>query len=253
MRNRSPGGQQTGLTLLELLVAAMLATLLLLGLVKLVTVAGSAARLQDNQASLHDQARYASGLLATAIHQAGYAPDPWETTTVLTAIAPGTADGGVGRSDRLVVQSWSDLNCFDNTNPVRDGDGRPRFYLRESTFDMNGSGHLARTCRYGPSRTELVSQVRRQGLVPGVESFQLLFGDDSNGDGSVDRWVRAGDWSGEAAVLAIRAGLLISGPDAVADSRPESFGLLDTIVDAGNDGRLRKTIEFTSVLRSHVR
>ena len=51
----NPGARnfrQSGLTLLELLVAMLLAAVLLLGLVQLVTVAGSATLLQDNQVTL---------------------------------------------------------------------------------------------------------------------------------------------------------------------------------------------------------
>ena len=253
MKHRSSTFRTSGLALVELLVAALLAASILLGFVKLVTAAGSATRLQDNQAALHDQARYTQGLLADAIHQAGYSPTPWNRETDLAAIAPETADGSDGRNDRLAVQSWSDLNCFDNRNPDLDSAGQPRFYLRESVFDVNGSGHLARTCRYGPSRSELVSQVRRQGLVPGVESFQLLFGDDSNGDGNVDRWVRAGDWSGEVAVTGVRVGLLLAGPDAVLEPRTESFAVLDRSIDTGYDGKLRHVTEFTAALRGQVR
>lgn len=239
----------SGITLIELLVALLLTAILLLGLVQLVTAAGAATQLQDNQAQLQDQARFAMRLLADAVGQAAYSPEPWNTHFEIEAIAPATMDGVSKSGDRLVVRNWSDLNCFDNRNPDKDG-GKPRFYIRESTFDLNSSGHLARTCRYGPSLAELITQVRRQGLVPGVESFQLLFGDDQDGDGNVDRWVHAGDWSDENRVLGIRAGLLLAGPGSVAEARAHVYDILDVQYGSRADGKLRQVVELTLAVRS---
>ena len=237
------------MTLIELLVAMMLTAMLLIGLVQLATAAGSATRLQDNQASLQDRARYVANLLSVAIQQAGFSPEPWNTALERLAIGPGTADGFSANSDRLVVTSWSDRNCFDNVNPERRSDGEPLFYFRESTFDLNSSKHLSRTCRYGASSTELVTQVRRQGLVPGVESFQCLFGEDVDADGHVDRWVQAGKWQDERQVIGVRVALLISGPDGVVPPSTKTYDVLDTRKTAPADGRLRELIGLTLAIR----
>jgi type IV pilus assembly protein PilW len=241
-----------GITLIELLVALLLTAFLLLGLVQLVTAAGTAMRLQDNQAQLQDQARFAMHLLADAVGQAAYSPEPWNPDFEIEGIAAQTMDSVSANSDRLVVRSWSDLNCFDNRNPDTQS-GKPRFYIRESTFELNGSGNLARGCRYGPSLAELVTQVRRQGIVPGVESFQLLFGDDQDQDGNVDRWVRAGHWSNERRVLGVRAGLLLAGPGAVVETGTRVHDILDVRISSRADGKLRQAIELTLALRSRRR
>lgn len=237
------------MSLVELLVAMVLTAILLLGLVQLVIAAGSATLLQDNQAQLEDSTRQAEAQLRRAVGQAGYRPEPWNTVFDGMAVAPGTADGVSAHSDRLVVRGWSDLNCFDNRNPDMDAEGKPRFYIRESTFEMNGSAHLTRSCRYGPSDAGMISQVRRQGLVPGVESFQLLFGEDSDSDGSVDRWVRAGQWSEESHVLGIRVALLLAGPDRVMDPLEQRFEVLDAYRNRGTDGRLRNVLELSMAIR----
>jgi type IV pilus assembly protein PilW len=240
---------QQGLTLLELLVAMFLTSILLLGLVKLVTAASAATRLQDNQALLQDQARVALRLLTPAVSQAGYSPAPWNPTYLIEAIAGGTADGVSSHGDRLVLRGWSDRNCFDNRNPETGGDGKPLFYLREQAFDLNSTGHLARSCRYGPTEASLVTQVSRQGLVPGVESFQLLFGEDSDADGNVDRWVRAGNWTDEKQLLGVRAGLLLAGLDPVTEPRSLTYQLLDTSRRPRADGKLRQAFDMTLAIR----
>lgn len=238
-----------GMGLIELLVAMLLTAILLLGLVHLVTAASSATLLQDNQAQLQDSARQVEALLRRATGAAGFSPEPWNTAYGGDAIASSSADSVSPHSDRLAVRGWSDLNCFDNRNPDTGANGRPRFYIRESIFERNGSGHLTRSCRYGPSDNELVTQVRRQGLVPGTESFQLLFGEDSDQDGNIDRWVRAGQWSAEDRVLGIRVGLLLAGPDRVTDSRKQRFDILDTSRTGGSDGRLRTVLELSLAIR----
>jgi type IV pilus assembly protein PilW len=243
----------SGFTLLELLVALLLSVLALTAIVQLVTSAGGATKLQDNQAVLHDRVRYAERLLGRAIGEAGYSPRPWDTSLSIPAITQESTDAATPGGDRLVVQAWSDRNCFENMNPDRDADGNALFYLRRNRFDLNSSGQLTRQCRYGPSEESLVTQIRRQGLVPGVEAFQLRFGLDEDGDGAVERWARAEDWSEERRVRAVRAGLLIAGPDAVVDAERGSFMVLDTTVRASADGRLREVLEITRALRSRVR
>ena len=249
MRSRISARAVSGLALIELLIALFLAALLLTGLVHMVSSANSATRLQDNQAQLQGQVRYAFRLLSSTISQAGYRPRPWDPEYSIDAIVDRTQDNVSMAGDRLVLRTWSELNCFDNQNPVSDAQGNPAFYIRETAFDVNSSGHLARECRYGPSTAELTTQVRRQGLVPGVESFQLLFGLDHNRDGYVEQWVRAGAWSDQARVLGVRIGLALRSDDAVVDAASGEFSLLDTRLSNPPDGRLRTVLEITAAIR----
>lgn len=253
MTAMAPFLRQRGLTLIELLVAMFLTAFLLLGLVKLVSAAGASTMLQDNQASLQNRVRFAGQVLAEAIASAGFSPAPWNTDLTLSAIGPQTADAVSASGDRLALQAWSDLNCFDNRNPDIDGNGQPRFYIRESVFDLNSTGYLTRTCRYGPSPADLVLQVRRQGLVAGVEAFQVLYGEDGDLDGSVDRWVRAGQWSDERQVMGVRAGLLVAGDDEVRQPAERVYRVLDATPRTRRDGRLREAAEFSLAIRGRVR
>ncbi|MBT8050832.1 MAG: PilW family protein [Gammaproteobacteria bacterium] len=242
--------EQRGLTLMELLVAMAISAVLLLGLVKMFTALGSAARLQENQAILQDRERFAARFLNEAIASAGFSPQPWQSSPARRAVTPETTDHLTGSSDRLVVQTWSDRNCFDNLNPDRDGHDRPLYYLRITAFDLNGRKYLTRSCRYGPSPASLVLQVRRQGLLAGVESFQTLFGLDTDEDGNVERWVRGGGWSEEGNIRAVRIGLLLAGPDPVGEKTRRDFRVLDTLRTALPDGRLRRKTELTFAIRS---
>jgi len=238
-----------GLTLLELLLTLALTAVVVLGLVQIVASTSAAGSLQRNQAQILDHARFAFETVARAIRQAGYRPEPWSADYDPESIAAQTLDAASANGDRLAVRSWSDLNCFDNRNPDLDGESQPRFYLRETIFDLTRSKHLARECRYGPNASELVTQVPRQGLVPGVESFQLQYGEDSDQDGNIERWVRAGQWSDPRRVLGVRIGLLLASEDAVAEPQARAIEVLDVVTARPADGRLRRLFEFTVAIR----
>lgn len=241
-----------GMTLPELLIALALASVLALGLVQIASAASAADRLQRNQAEVLDRARFALGKLARAIRQAGFRPEPWNPAFAAGALADDNSDAVAPSGDRLSLRAWSDRNCFDNLNPDRDGAGRPRFYLRVQAFEVSAAGQLAHTCRYGPAMDALTTQIRRQGLLPGVETFQVLYGHDDDGDGGADGWVRAGQWSDPRRVLGLRIGLLLAGDDAVVEPGETAYDVLGDIVHVPADGRLRRLFEFTVAIRGRA-
>lgn len=240
---------QAGLTLVELLVALALTAILMLALVRYATAAGASHRLQDNQALFQDQARVVFRMLSTAIGEAGFSPAPWNPSTGTGDPFAGSLDGVTARSDRLVVRALSDRNCFENLNPETGADGRPAYFLREQSWDLNDDAQLTRTCRFGPDESTLVTQVRRQGRVPGVEAFRLRFAVDGDGDDNADRWVAAGDWSDPRQVLGVRIGLLLRGADAVVEPVAGVHDVLGVSVRSPADGRQRSVLEFTVAVR----
>jgi prepilin-type N-terminal cleavage/methylation domain-containing protein len=245
-------GHGSGFTLLELLLAMALAALLILGLVQIVSATSTAGSLQSNQAQILDHARFAIAVLSEAVRQAGYRPEPWNGAYGPEALTPQTANGVTANGDRLAVRSWSDLNCFDNRNPELDSDGHPRFYLRESVFDLSRDYGLTRLCRYGPDAADLTTQIRRQGMVPGVESFQVLFGEDGDLDGNIERWVTAGQWGDPRRVLGIRIGLLFASEQAVVEPLTQEYEVLDAVATATADGKLRQVFDFTVAIRGRT-
>ena len=247
------GRATPGMTLIELLVATALAALLILGLVTIVSATSAASLLQRNQAEVHDNARYALDFMARSVRQAGFSPQPWDDAFSSEALTAETAEGGPGSSDRLVLRSWSDRNCFENRNPDLDPDGEPLFYIRESLFDLTGDKHLAHRCRYGPSPAELTTQIARQGLVRGIESFQVQYGEDANADGNIERWVKAGEWSDPAHILGLRIGLLAASEDNPAEPVANEYQVLDATVSRPPDGRLRRVFSIAAAIRGRTR
>jgi type IV pilus assembly protein PilW len=240
------------MSLLELLISLALSALLLLGLVQIASAAASSTRLQRNQAQLQENARLAITVITRFVREAGYSPEPWNPVRRLAGLTRDSADSLPGGGDRLAVRSWSDLNCFDNRNPELDALGQPAFYIREAMFDLNSGNGLTWQCRFGPSEADMVTQIRRQGFVQNVESFQVLFGEDTDGDTVIDRWVQAGGWETPDRVLGMRFGLLLASEDKVTEKDNREFRVLDTTFKKKADGRLRRVFEFAAAIRSRT-
>jgi type IV pilus assembly protein PilW len=238
--------------LLELVIALALAALLVLGLVQIAAAASSSTRLQRNQAQLQENARLVFNTLSRVIHRAGFNPQPWNPQFPALGITEASLDSVTATGDRLAVRDWSDLNCFDNRNPVEDPSGNPLYYIRESVFDVNTDRSLTRQCRYGPSLIDMTTQIRRQGFINNIESFQVLYGLDADQDGSIESWVAAGEWGDLRHILGLHVGVLLASPDGVAEKMPQSYSVLDATVDRPADGKLRRVSEFISVAGGHV-
>jgi len=233
----------------ELMLVILLSAVLITGMVQIVSAASASFRLQDNEAEVMENGRHAMAAIGRLVRQAGFSPQPWNDDYSREGLTVGTADRVSNRSDRLVFRFWSDINCFDNRNPVVDSGGDSVFFLRESLFDLNGNNDLAHTCRYGPSASELVTQINHQGMIRNVDSFQALYGEDTVGDGQVDRWVTGGGWAAVDRVLAVRIGLLLHSSDEVLEFSRRTFDVLDQTYTTRADGHIRQLFVFTTWIR----
>lgn len=235
----------TGMALVELLVAMLIGAILLTGLVQIAASARSSFRLQEGLAEVQESGRFVMDSLGSILRQSAFTPEPWSDTTDPVGLTSDTMDSSSTRGDRLVVRTWSDRNCFGNLNPARDGADLPRFYLRESVLELNGSNNLAHTCRYGPSADLFVTQLQRQGLVENVEAFQAQYAEDTDGDGEADHWVGGNDWLDERRVLGLRLAVLIKSSQSVTEPASRVYQVLDESITTSADGKLRRVFTLT--------
>jgi hypothetical protein len=230
-----------------------MASFLMLGLVQMAAATSRGLKLIESLSESQQGGRFAIDQMRDVVMAAGFDPEPWARETALPGLAEGSADGSASGSDVLAIRQLSDRNCYGNLNPVSDESGRPDFFMRESTFEHSTSGNLAHSCDFGPEGGTLVRQINRQGLVRGLESFQVLYVEDSDGDRRADRRVRAGQWGAPEQVLGVQIGLLLATEDPVGPEAPAAFTVLDQAVAPPEDGYLRRvwttTIPFGSKLR----
>lgn len=122
-------------------------------------------------------------------------------------------------------------------------------YFEQYYVGTGASGEPALYLRTGLMSGTNVGQVSDIELIEGIEDMQILYGEDSDGDGTADQW-------GDAAsvtmpdVVAMRVSLLSrSVDDNVAPDQPNiTFGG----ATYGGDGRLRRVYTFTSAIRNRV-
>jgi type IV pilus assembly protein PilW len=237
------GPSSNGISLLELMIALAISSLLSLTMIHMASATRSSFRLQESLAELQENGRYFADLTAYQLSDSAYHPQPWLHDSTPIGLMADSADTG-SNSDKLVSRSWSERNCFGTPNPAMDGAGQRRFYLKESTFELNSSS-LALTCRYGPDATDLTTQINRQGAIADVEVFQALYAVDLDGDELVDDWIRAGEWRDPSQVHAVRLGILSRSRESHGSLSPTSFRILDFDYTAPADGRLRREISYT--------
>lgn len=218
---KTPVTRQRGLTLAELLVAMTLGLAVLLGAGTLLVGSTRAHAALLQSAEIDDSGRYAIDALARAVRLAAHVdwehqPDQSDaapariagldarsltrTGAGITALAPDVANG----SDVLAVRfpgsgappqgDGATLDCAGF--PVhRDEEGWSIFYVAR-----NAQGENELRCKYRGA-----SNWSSDAVAGRVDSFQVLYGLDLDGDGAPERYVNAG------AVAALDAALAPAG------------------------------------------
>lgn len=213
------------------------------------------------------------------------------TLTDLKKVAPEDAStafstsGVYQKSDALVLRFFGASDTVTPANPdntMRDCSGRPIPYPT-ANWDVGISAFHVKTVNGEP---ELIcvsynpdgGTVSSTQIIRGVETFQVMYGVDTDGDDVPDRWLSANSaWNGFGAspnwnnVVAIRVGLVLRGPigsgqgQSTTPSENDLYplgkdftgsstedGLKFTPANA-NDGRLRRAFSATFMLRNSVR
>ena len=242
-----------GFSLIEVMIGMFLSTILMSGVIALMSGSASAYRLLLSQGQLEESGRYSRGVLVAHISQAGFQPDPWLNLPGFSALTNESQDSGSSAADQLGLQRWSRSNCYGNDNPVTAADGLPAFYLLQSRFSVNNANNLAITCRYGANASQLTTQINNLGLVEDVESMQVLYAEDRDGDEIADGWVKAQAWADESNVLAIKVALLLSSGHPFDEASNRQITLLDESVMTPADGHLRSVKVLMSGIRGRLR
>jgi type IV pilus assembly protein PilW len=238
-----------GVSLLELLMAMLIGAILLIGLAQVVAAARSSFLLQESMAELQEGGRFAIDNLAAVLRHAAYTPEPWQGAGEPVGLTSETRDAVSSKGDRLAMHTWSERNCYGGDNTVTDANGRPRFYLMESILTLSSSGNLAFTCRYGPSASAFVTQVLNQGLLENLEALQALYAEDLDNDGQADRWVKGGQWLDQSRISGLQIAVLIRSDQVVTDGASRSYTVLDKVINAPADGKLRRVFTYSQALR----
>ena len=246
-------GSQRGFSLMEVLIGIFLSTVLMSGIIQLMTGSVSAYRLQLNQSQVEESVRFARDVLNSHITQAGFQPEPWQNPSGFKALTDESLNAVSSTTDQLGLQRWSRYNCYGNENPVMDDDGQPAFYLLQTRFKINDANNLAITCRYGPDAFSLRTQMNNFGLIEDVESMQVLYAEDRDGDEIADGWVTAQTWLKESNIRAVKVALLLSTKQAFDQAASTQITVLDETINPPADGHLRSIRPLIAAIRGRLR
>lgn len=308
---------QGGLTLIELMVALAISLLIVIAAASFFLNSSKTRETQEAASLLQDNARYATEILTKSIEQAGYQNYAWGSlgaTVRREVVAPsdsqpdirgynmsatgtdGTdSDNGshnrstnrVNNSDTLVVRyqgsgaspgDGSMIDCRGQPQPESSA-SNSRAY---SIFEVRQSSAVSEPelrCKFWDA-TLATPAFRVESIVRGVETFQVMYGVDTDGDSFIDRWLNAAQVnpSGDSTALvdwgkvkSVRVGMVLRTPNRVADAVPSAgalsplganfnsattdqyVGVVTAPVEgefSTNDGRLRKVVTFTVNLRN---
>ncbi len=292
-----------GFTIVELLVSLVISSLIVLASTAFFVGSSRSRDAQDAAGLLQDNARFLTEILTKNIQQAGYQnyiygtpgatgrrevftpPDGEPDIRGYNNTAAGSSDmldngvhnrtaNRVNNSDTLILRfqgsgtpaDGSMVDCLGRPQsaPVAQGD---RVY---SVFEVRAGtgtgGEPELRCKYFNFTTGITSI---EPIVRGVETFQLMYGVDTDGDTFVDRWLNASQVDAAnqwPVVKAVRVGLVLRTPDRVTLGSPAgtytplgaNFTQNNTtdpgsqLVISTDDGRLRQVVTFTVNLRNQL-
>jgi type IV pilus assembly protein PilW len=101
----------------------------------------------------------------------------------------------------------------------------------------------------------IASDPSSQELVEGIENMQFLYGEDTNGDRSVDTYVNAASVTNWEDVRSVKIGLLVSTIEEIRgmDENNEIYDVLGTNIGPANDLRIRRVFTATVGLRNRLK
>jgi type IV pilus assembly protein PilW len=226
-----------GFSLVELVIALLLGSLITLAAVQLFGVNQRTFITQQNLTRVLDDGQLALRFLSHDLRQAGYSGGPVTTLPgVVFGGADGSEDGAV--HDRITVQYSGTQDCQGSVSasPVQ----------VVNIYQVNAAGEL--TCQGSLSGAAPVA------LLSGVEGFRVQYGIDTTQDGAQGpfRFVGADQASSSGRpIVAIRVGLLlaVSSP-SLATGEERSWYVLDREIEVGEDQVLRRAFHTTVMLRN---
>lgn len=252
---------RNGFSLVELMVALLLGSLISIAATQLFLVNRQTENLQEGLSLIQDQGRFIFSYLTRDLMQAGYddlaAIEPFEFDA---SKAHHSRDGD--RYDELVVKLNGGLNCR----------GTPQTYPMIKRYHVSNNKNLICAETYRNPATGAWEASDSETLIDNVEAFQVLYGIDFDtrigqaGYGYADAYADASsirlalDNGAPMRIVSVRFGLLLSSdrPAGLDPARaPDAIQVLDRAISEEqgvtlDDGRLYRTYTSTVALRNQV-
>ncbi len=244
MNNGSLKNRQQGMTLIEIMVALMLGAFLLAGVMQIFLSSKQTYRIQDNMSRMQENGRFAMEFISRDIRMADY-KECFSDISIGGEVF-GSDNLGLNGSDRITV-----LQKDDDCTP-----GNPDVFSAITFFinaDTSGQPALYRVTATGSTvplttvaiDTAVPLATANQVLIEGIESMQILYGEDTDLDGTPNYYVDADAGDGVG-------GDVVDMDEVVSVKITLTVRSLDNNLTNTGDGRLRRTFSSTIVLRNRL-
>jgi type IV pilus assembly protein PilW len=230
----------TGFSLVELLTALAISTLIVLGIGQAFISQKVSYQAQNGLSRVQQTGRFVVEYVGNDIRRAGFPGIVEEASTFFNAIIPSlSADGGGNASDTLTLMYRTTTDCLGVATPVY-ADGEQYAKNRYSIV----SGNLVCTT-FDEADTQISSDV----LARGVQNMQILYG--LNNQFVSASTLAAGDW---ANVTGVRAAFLVNSVDDTTDfTDTNTYALLNAdALGPFNDTQRRRVFTTTSTMRNRL-
>jgi type IV pilus assembly protein PilW len=254
--NQRAAARHAGFTMIEMLIAMTLGLLLVVVIGQVFVTSKESYRTTEDLSRLQENARFAVAQLTRAIRMTSFTTDPLADRAVVFPVGALTGVDGTGIvPDQITVRyqgsgaaaaDGSILDCQGNAIKADDL-AVVRFYLAAG---VNGANALF--CDNTGTTGIVPAQIE---LAPDVENMQILYGEDTDADGTANRYVErttVGTLDYEK-VVSVRLMLLVRSANEVAASvNSNTYDLLGTVFDPVDDRRLRRVYTATITLRNRA-
>ena len=244
---------QKGFTLVELMIALTIGLILLLVIGTVFSSSRQAFRVQEDNARIQENGRFALEVIGRSIKQAGHAEIPFTGFKVaFTGAAIAGTEGVAGAADTITLQYDSaigDQNCI-GTGVVAGDIIQNHFNLDAANAELQclGTNGAAPAVPGAPP----VGSV----LVENIEDLQVLYGIDTTGDQSANRYIVAPatlvDPLWNQVVTARVCVLIRSDKTNIVVSAGTYLDCNGAAIAVPADGRLRRAFTGTFNLRNRV-
>jgi len=240
----------TGFSLVELLTALLISTLIVLGVGQAFISQKVSYRTQNGLSRVQQTGRFVVEYVGNDIRRAGFPGIVEESSGFFDAIIPAlSSDGGGNASDTITVMYRVDLvngvDCLGALPPLyADGNRYAKNQYRIADPDADGNNDL--TCRtFDEADAQLDSQV----LARGVQNMQVMYG--RNNQFVSAGTLAAGDWTD---ITGVRVSFLVNSVDITTNFTDTNTYVLLNANPLGpfNDNQRRRIFTSTSTIRNRL-
>lgn len=232
--------KQQGMTLIEIMISLLIGVFLIGGVLQIFINTRQTYRMQSNLSGMQENGRFALSFFGNDMRMADFRKCPTSPSDP-TAVA-GTNDAGLNGSDTITV-TWQDNVCAPPPPPPPPA---PAPITRTYSIQAGASGQ--------PGLFRSVNGAAADELIEGIENMQILYGEDTDDDGTPNYYVPANDVVGMSRVISIRVSLLVRSIDDNLTTAPRAYNypLPSSTAITPGDKRLRRIFTSTIALRNRL-